>query len=219
SDTALPLPPPPLSSLRSHGALLTCLCHHLLSLCASSAANHPYACVVPPGHASNTANHPYSCVVPSQHASDTTNHPYGCLVPSQNASDTTYHPYACVVPSRHASNTANHSAHDTHLPGPQDETTIQPPISSLTNPYASAPVACSPYTHAEPSRYASDTTLNPPYSSAPRPLAILTLPYYIHCVRWLVGAHNQSKQGNMLSGLLCQQDLRGNWSVYSQCCG
>ncbi|MBW0570452.1 hypothetical protein O181_110167 [Austropuccinia psidii MF-1] len=88
---------------------------------------------------------------------------------------------------------------------------MPPPISALTTPYASAP--------AEPSRYASDTALNPPYASAPPPLAILTLLYYIHHVWWLVGVHDQHNQGNMLSGLLCQQDLRGNWSVYSQCCG
>ncbi|MBW0479130.1 hypothetical protein O181_018845 [Austropuccinia psidii MF-1] len=76
------------------------------------------------------------------------------------------------------------------------------------------PASCNPYAPAEPSRYASDTTLNPPYASTPPPLTILTLPYYIHSVRWLVGVHNQRNQGNMLSGLLCQQDVRGNWSVY-----
>ncbi|MBW0580714.1 hypothetical protein O181_120429 [Austropuccinia psidii MF-1] len=52
----------------------------------------------------------------------------------------------------------------------------------------------------------------------PTPL-ILTLPYYIHSVRWLVGVHDERNRQNMLSGLLCQQDLRGNWSVYSQCYG
>ncbi|MBW0496719.1 hypothetical protein O181_036434, partial [Austropuccinia psidii MF-1] len=39
---------------------------------------------------------------------------------------------------------------------------------------------------------------------------ILTLPYYIHSVRWLVGVHNERNCQNMLSGLLCQQDLRVN---------
>ncbi|MBW0567517.1 hypothetical protein O181_107232 [Austropuccinia psidii MF-1] len=48
---------------------------------------------------------------------------------------------------------------------------------------------------------------------------ILTLPYYIDSVQWLVSLHDERNCRNMLSGLLCQQDLRGNWSVYSQCCG
>ncbi|MBW0548634.1 hypothetical protein O181_088349 [Austropuccinia psidii MF-1] len=39
---------------------------------------------------------------------------------------------------------------------------------------------------------------------------ILTLPYYIHSVRWLVGIHNERNCRNMLSGLLCQQDRREN---------
>ncbi|MBW0520143.1 hypothetical protein O181_059858 [Austropuccinia psidii MF-1] len=91
-----------------------------------------------------------------------------------------------------------------------------PPSQLLTLP---PPAACNPYAPVAPSRYASDTALNPLYASAPPPLTILTLPYYIHSVRWLVGIHNQRNQGNMLSGLLCQQHLRGNWSVYSQYCG
>ncbi|MBW0576721.1 hypothetical protein O181_116436 [Austropuccinia psidii MF-1] len=98
----------------------------------------------------------------------------------------------------------------TLLLGPQDETTMPPPIS-LTIPTPPPPSClqslCSP------------GALNPPYASVLLPLTILTLPYYIHSVRWLVGIHNERNQGNMLSGLLCQQDLRGNWSVYSQCCG
>ncbi|MBW0487023.1 hypothetical protein O181_026738 [Austropuccinia psidii MF-1] len=171
--------PPPLPSLRSCGALLACLQRGLPSLCASSAANHPYACVMPSGHASKTANYPYTCVVPSQHASNTANHPYACVVPSQHASNTVNHPYACVVPSQHASDTDNHpytcvvpsqhasktayhpytcrlpSQHAsdaaltlasssrplmilTLLPGPQDETTMLPPISTFTTPYASS---------------------------------------------------------------------------------
>ncbi|MBW0565847.1 hypothetical protein O181_105562 [Austropuccinia psidii MF-1] len=97
----------------------------------------------------------------------------------------------------------------TLLPGPRDETMMRPLISALTASYA--PMA--------PSRYASDTSLNRPYASAPPPLTILTLPYYIHSVRWIVGVHDECNQVNMLSGLLFQQDLRGNWSVYSQCCG
>ncbi|MBW0469588.1 hypothetical protein O181_009303 [Austropuccinia psidii MF-1] len=53
----------------------------------------------------------------------------------------------------------------------------------------------------------------------PTLLTILTLLYYIHSVWWLVGVHDERNCQNILSGLLCQQDLRGNWSVYSQCCG
>ncbi|MBW0539127.1 hypothetical protein O181_078842 [Austropuccinia psidii MF-1] len=86
----------------------------------------------------------------------------------------------------------------TLLPGPQDETMMPPCcLQSLC----------------------SSGALNSPYASAPPPLTILTLPYYIYSVRWLVGVHNEHNQGNMLSGLLCQQHLRGSWSVYSQCCG
>ncbi|MBW0578476.1 hypothetical protein O181_118191 [Austropuccinia psidii MF-1] len=57
-----------------------------------------------------------------------------------------------------------------------------------------------------------------PPNILPTPL-VLTLPYYIHSVQWLVGVHNERICRNMLSGLLCQHDLRKNWSVYSQCCG
>ncbi|MBW0585485.1 hypothetical protein O181_125200 [Austropuccinia psidii MF-1] len=99
----------------------------------------------------------------------------------------------------------------TLLPGPQDETMMPPPISTLKTPYASTPSCLK--------SLCSRGALNPPYASTPPPLTILTLLYYIHSVRWLVGVHNQCNQGNMLSGLLCQQDLMGNWSVYSQCCG
>ncbi|MBW0555452.1 hypothetical protein O181_095167 [Austropuccinia psidii MF-1] len=107
----------------------------------------------------------------------------------------------------------------TLLPGLQDETTMPPPSLPSQLLMLLPPTACNPYALAAPSRYASNTTLNPPYASAPPPFTILMLWYYIHSVRWLVGVHNQHNQGNMLSGLLCQQDLRGNWSVYSQCCG
>ncbi|MBW0571610.1 hypothetical protein O181_111325 [Austropuccinia psidii MF-1] len=44
-----------------------------------------------------------------------------------------------AVPSQHASN-----ATLTLLQPPQDETTILPPISALTAPYASAPAGCNP---------------------------------------------------------------------------
>ncbi|MBW0525480.1 hypothetical protein O181_065195 [Austropuccinia psidii MF-1] len=107
----------------------------------------------------------------------------------------------------------------TLLLGPQDETTMLPPSPPLKLLMLLPPAACNPYAPAAPSRYASNTALNPPYAWAPPPLTILTLLYYIHCVWWLVGVHNQHNQGKMLSGLLCQRNLRGNWSVYSQCCG
>ncbi|MBW0490895.1 hypothetical protein O181_030610 [Austropuccinia psidii MF-1] len=56
----------------------------------------------------------------------------------------------------------------TLLQPPQNETTMLPPISALTTPYASAPrlffyAAYNYYAPMAPSRYASDTTLNPPY--------------------------------------------------------
>ncbi|MBW0494910.1 hypothetical protein O181_034625 [Austropuccinia psidii MF-1] len=42
-------------------------------------------------------------------------------------------------------------------------------------------------------------------------LTILMLLYEINRVWWLVGIHNECNHRNMLSGLLCQQVLRGNW--------
>ncbi|MBW0574625.1 hypothetical protein O181_114340 [Austropuccinia psidii MF-1] len=88
---------------------------------------------------------------------------------------------------------------------------MPPPISALTTTYASAPHRLqSLHSHAALKRYASNTALNPPYASAPPQLTILRLTYYIHSVRWLVGLHNQCNQGNILSGFLFQQDVRGN---------
>ncbi|MBW0576421.1 hypothetical protein O181_116136 [Austropuccinia psidii MF-1] len=48
-----------------------------------------------------------------------------------------------------------------------------------------------------------------PPDMLPKPL-ILTLLYYIRSVQWLGGVHNERNRQNMLSGLLCKQDLRGN---------
>ncbi|MBW0482860.1 hypothetical protein O181_022575 [Austropuccinia psidii MF-1] len=107
----------------------------------------------------------------------------------------------------------------TLLPGPQDETKMPPPSLPSQLLMLWPPAACNPFAPAVPLRYASNTALNPPYASASPPITILMLLHYIHSVRWLVGVHDQRNQGNMLSGLLCQQDLRGNWSVYLQCCG
>ncbi|MBW0500681.1 hypothetical protein O181_040396 [Austropuccinia psidii MF-1] len=85
-----------------------------------------------------------------------------------------------------------------------------------------APDTTYPYARGVHSQHAPDTTYpyacGVPPNTLLKPL-ILTLPYYIHSVRWLVGVHDERNPRNMLSGLLCQQDLRGNWSVYSQCCG
>ncbi|MBW0468898.1 hypothetical protein O181_008613 [Austropuccinia psidii MF-1] len=221
---------PPLPSLCSGGALTTCLCHRLPSLHASDTANHPYACVVPSQHASNTTYDPYACGEPSQHASDTTYNPYACGEPSQHAFNTASYPYACVVPSQHASDTANHPyaclvPSDTTyhpyacvVPSWNASNTAYHPYACVEPSQHASNTAYHPYAHGVPSQHACDTALNPPYASVPPPLTILTLLYYIHSVRWLVGIHNQRNQGNMLSGLLCQQDLRGNWSVYSQCC-
>ncbi|MBW0592962.1 hypothetical protein O181_132677 [Austropuccinia psidii MF-1] len=85
-----------------------------------------------------------------------------------------------------------------------------------------APDTTYPYACVVPSRHAPNTTYpyarGVPLNMLPTRL-ILTLPYYIHSVRWLVGVHDEHNRRNMLSGLLCQQDLRENCSVYSQCCG
>ncbi|MBW0488636.1 hypothetical protein O181_028351 [Austropuccinia psidii MF-1] len=63
-----------------------------------------------------------------------------------------------------------------------------PPSQLLMPP---PPAACNPYPPAAPSRIASDTALNPAYASAPLPLTILTLPHYIHSVRWLLGVEDK----------------------------
>ncbi|MBW0532282.1 hypothetical protein O181_071997 [Austropuccinia psidii MF-1] len=117
--------------------------------------------------------------------------------------NTTY-PYACVVPSQHAPNTAVHPY-------------------AWGGPSPHAPNTTYPYACVVPSQHAPDTAYHPMLAECPpnmllTPL-ILTLPSYIHSVRWLVGVHDERNCRNMLSGLLCQQDLRENWSVYSQCCG
>ncbi|MBW0545321.1 hypothetical protein O181_085036 [Austropuccinia psidii MF-1] len=117
--------------------------------------------------------------------------------------NTAYHPYACVVPSRHAPNTTY-------------------PYAWLVPSQHASDTACHPYAlrlcSALPTLLTILTLAECPPDMLLTPL-ILTLPYYIHSVRWLVGVHNERNCRNMLSGLLCQQDLRGNWSVYSQCCG
>ncbi|MBW0569599.1 hypothetical protein O181_109314 [Austropuccinia psidii MF-1] len=136
---------------------------------------YPYACGVPSQHAPDTT-YPYDCVVPSQHPPDTAYHPYARGVHSRHAPNTTY-PYACVVPSRHAPDT--------------------------TYPYA----CVVPSRHCLPSLRSqralptcSQHHLSLRLRSAlPTPL-ILTLPYYIHSVRWLVGVHNERNRQNMLSG-------------------
>ncbi|MBW0556221.1 hypothetical protein O181_095936 [Austropuccinia psidii MF-1] len=141
----------------------TCLQRCLPSQHASDTPYHPYAGGVPSQHASNAAYHPYAYIVPTQHGL-TLLTIHTLAVPSQHASDATYHPYACSdlptclqrrLPSLHS-----YSAHSTCLqcclPSlclqcphtgltltllkfPQDETTMLPPISTLTTPYASAP--------------------------------------------------------------------------------
>ncbi|MBW0563325.1 hypothetical protein O181_103040 [Austropuccinia psidii MF-1] len=131
-------------------------------LILSLAYNH-YAPAGPSSHGSDTALTPLMppCTrgVPSQCASNNAYHPYSHGVPSQNASNAAYHPYACIVPAQHASNAC--SALPTCLrcclpslcllcppdmpPTPPSHwllmiiMLLQPPISTLTTPYASAP--------------------------------------------------------------------------------
>ncbi|MBW0494989.1 hypothetical protein O181_034704 [Austropuccinia psidii MF-1] len=71
-----------------------------------------------------------------------------------------------AVPSQHASDAPLTLAQSsrplmilTLLQPPQDEITMPPPISALTTPYA-----YNSYAPTVPSRYSSDTTLNPPYA-------------------------------------------------------
>ncbi|MBW0525202.1 hypothetical protein O181_064917 [Austropuccinia psidii MF-1] len=114
--------------------------------------------------------------VPSQHASDTAYHPY-TRMPSQHASDAAYHPYAhsdlptclqhCLpslslqcppdMPPMPPSNWP-----DPYAPAaPQDETTMLPPISALTNPYVCAPP---PFLLCRLQFVRSRGALNPPYA-------------------------------------------------------
>ncbi|MBW0497193.1 hypothetical protein O181_036908 [Austropuccinia psidii MF-1] len=116
---------------------------------------------------------PYAPAAPSRYACDAAltpclilsaaYHPNAHLVPSRHASDASYHPYAHIVPSRHASNSTLHP----YACRPQDVTPMQPPISTLTTPYASAPP---PLTilmllqHPQPSLYLILSAAYPPYA-------------------------------------------------------
>ncbi|MBW0547159.1 hypothetical protein O181_086874 [Austropuccinia psidii MF-1] len=108
--------------------------------------------------------------VPSQHASDAPYHPYAHGVPSRHASDATYHPYTCILPAQHSSVAAYHpyasSALLTCLPRPPHTLPPSPPSPPLMLPHPQLifSAASHPYAPAEPSRYASDATLNPPYA-------------------------------------------------------
>ncbi|MBW0559348.1 hypothetical protein O181_099063 [Austropuccinia psidii MF-1] len=128
---------------------------------------------VPSRYAPATAYHPYTCRVHYQHAPNT-NYPYACVVPSRHAPDTSY-PYACVVPSQHPPDTAYHRY-------------------ACVVPSQHAPDTTYPYACVVPSRHAPNTTY--PYARGVPPnmlptRLILTLPYYIHSVRWLVGVHDE----------------------------
>ncbi|MBW0571971.1 hypothetical protein O181_111686 [Austropuccinia psidii MF-1] len=140
-------------------------------------------------------------------------HPYAHIVPSQHSSNTAYNPYTPVVPSRHASNARYHP----YTCCPQDETTMLPPTSGLTTPYSATPL---PYLLYHLQFLCSRATLKIclQFCSQPALRLILSLPrtililgYYIHRVQWLFGIHDECNHGNMLSGLLCQQVLGGNW--------
>ncbi|MBW0525428.1 hypothetical protein O181_065143 [Austropuccinia psidii MF-1] len=172
-----PSPPSPLLALP----------HPLLIF---SLAYSPYTAGGPSQHASDAPYHPYACsalltclqcYLPSLRSQCPAN------MPSRHASNAAYHPYARIVPARHASNAAcsalptclQHrlpSLHSRALPTclqcpphtgliftllqrPQYETKMPPPISDLTTPSA-----YNSYAPVEPSRYASDATLNPPYT-------------------------------------------------------
>ncbi|MBW0495863.1 hypothetical protein O181_035578 [Austropuccinia psidii MF-1] len=161
--------PPPLPSLCSRGALLTCLRHRLPSLHASNTTYDPYACGEISQHASDTAHNPYACVVPSQHASNTTYNLFTCAEPSQHASNTTYDPYACSEPSQHASNTANHpyscpsqhASDTTYNPYACGEPTANHPYACVSPSQNAVDTANHPYTCVVPSQHASDTAYHP----------------------------------------------------------
>ncbi|MBW0504878.1 hypothetical protein O181_044593 [Austropuccinia psidii MF-1] len=115
--------------------------------------------------------HPYACVVPSRHASNTASHPYAHVVPSRHASDNAYHPYARVVTSRHSS-----------------DTTYDPYACVVPSRHASD-TAYHPYARGVPSRHCLPSLHS--CSALLTMLTILTLPYHIHSVQWLVGVHNE----------------------------
>ncbi|MBW0551904.1 hypothetical protein O181_091619 [Austropuccinia psidii MF-1] len=126
-----------------------------------------------------------SLLAPSQNASDSAYHPYArialptCLrrslpslcswMPARHASDASYHLYAHSALPACLQRPPHTGLILMLLQPPQDETTMPPPISALTTPYASAAplffsAAYSSYASAAPSIYASDATLNPPYA-------------------------------------------------------
>ncbi|MBW0585513.1 hypothetical protein O181_125228 [Austropuccinia psidii MF-1] len=223
--------------------------HVVPSQHASDTASHPYACVVPSRHAPDTAYHPYArgsaLLTCSQHhlslrlCSALPTSSQHCLpsLCSQSALPTCSRHCLSSLCSLSALPTCSQHHLSLRLCSALP-TSSQHCLPSLRS-WGSFPT-CS--RHCLPSlclRSALPTCSRHHLSlrlcsALPTPLIltlaecppnmllkrlILMLPYYIHSVRWLVGVHNERNRQNMLSGLLCQQDLRGNWSVYSQCCG
>ncbi|MBW0516669.1 hypothetical protein O181_056384 [Austropuccinia psidii MF-1] len=134
-----------LASLRLYSARLTCLQRCLPSLRLQYPPNKPpmpltiLTLAVTCQHASDASSHPYAHIVPSRPASNATYHPYARIVPAQHASDTAYHPYACGALPTCLQCPPHTGLILMLLQPPQDETTMLPPISALTTPYASAP--------------------------------------------------------------------------------
>ncbi|MBW0496340.1 hypothetical protein O181_036055 [Austropuccinia psidii MF-1] len=211
-----------------------------LILCA---AYHAYASVVPSSHASDAAPaNSYSSAplplkilmllrfpqdIPLTPPSNLLTPSPTCLILAAS-----YHPYALAVSRQHASNAAPTWAQSSMPPTilillqfPQNETTMLP---THLRPHHSL-CFCTPASSSLPLTIL--TLLQRPQSMAPvppstplflilsLPLIILTLRYYIQRVWWLVGVHDERNHRNMLSGLLCQTVLRGNWWQYFQCCG
>ncbi|MBW0477170.1 hypothetical protein O181_016885 [Austropuccinia psidii MF-1] len=69
----------------------------------------------------------------------------------------------------------------TRLNRSPDVTPTLPPMSALTTPYASTPATYNPYAPTAPSRYTSNSVINPPYASSHLPLTMLTLTYMLMC--------------------------------------
>ncbi|MBW0583642.1 hypothetical protein O181_123357 [Austropuccinia psidii MF-1] len=132
-------------------------------------------------------------------------------VPSQHASNTSYHPYAASALLTCLQCPPHTGLILTLLKPPQDETMMLLPIS--TPAFSSLPLTIITLLQRP-----QDMPPTPPLTPLmPNPLSAAYHPYAQ--VWWLVGVHGECNQGDMLSGHLCQQVLRGNWEVYSKCCG
>ncbi|MBW0538283.1 hypothetical protein O181_077998 [Austropuccinia psidii MF-1] len=116
-------------------------------------------------NASNTAYHPLACIVPSPHAAHATYHPYACIVHARHSSNAAYYSYARSALPTCLRHPPNNGLILTLLQPPQYETTMLPsPPLMLLQPHLFFSAAYNSYAPTVPSIYASEATLNPPYT-------------------------------------------------------